>query len=161
MINNVKSAENEKVYTNNIIRSKETGITLIALVVTIIVLLILAGVTLNIALNNEGLIGRARNAKETYKQGEQNDLAALERLDQYVEDYELISFYIDDVEYKAEEGMTWEEWMESDYKPSNMTVSEDSNWILINGKGVNYNRYVQLDDIIMENVHYRLKPLAL
>lgn len=159
MINNVKSAENEKVYTNNIIRSKETGITLIALVVTIIVLLILAGVTLSIAIDNGGLIGRARSAKETYKQGEQNDLAALERLDQYVEDYELISFYIDDVEYKAEDNMTWDEWSKSSYKPSNFNVSKDSNWIIINGYGVNYNRYVQLDDIIMENVHYRLEEL--
>ena len=159
MINNVKSAENEKVYTNNIIRSKETGITLIALVVTIIVLLILAGVTLSIAIDNGGLIGRARNAKETYKQAEQNDLAALERIDQYVEDYELISFYIYDVEYKAEEGMTWEEWMESDYKPSDLLASKKHGCIMINGKGITYNdngRYEQLSYNIKENMHYQL-----
>lgn len=156
MINNVKSAENEKVYTNNVIKNKETGITLIALVVTIIVLLILAGVTLSIAIDNGGLIGRARSAKETYKQGEQNDLAALERIDQYVEDYELISFYIDDVEYKAEEDMTWEEWMESDYKPSNMIASKSDGFIAINGKGIVDNDYEHLNYKIKENVHYRL-----
>ena len=43
---------------------KEKGITLIALVVTIIILLILAGVTLNIALSGNGLFERAKDAGE-------------------------------------------------------------------------------------------------
>ena len=50
------------------------GITLIALVVTIIVLLILAGVTINLALNNKGLIEKAkitREATETAKLAEE------------------------------------------------------------------------------------------
>ena len=65
---------------------KETGITLIALVVTIIVLLILAGVTLSIAIDNGGIIGRARNAKETYRQAEENDAKALESIDNFLEE---------------------------------------------------------------------------
>ena len=63
----------------------ERGITLIALVVTIIVLLILAGVTLNIAIDNGGLISRARQAKDTYAKAEQNDLETLTRIDNYME----------------------------------------------------------------------------
>ncbi len=43
---------------------KENGITLIALVITIIVLLILAGVTLNFALNEKGIISRTKDTKE-------------------------------------------------------------------------------------------------
>ena len=43
---------------------KEEGITLIALVVTIIILLILAGVTLNIALSDNGLFKRAKEGTE-------------------------------------------------------------------------------------------------
>ena len=42
--------------------SKVRGITLIALVVTIIVLLILAGVTIGMATSNDGIIKRASNA---------------------------------------------------------------------------------------------------
>ena len=45
---------------------QENGITLIALVVTIIILLILAGVTLNMALSGEGLFSRARQAADEY-----------------------------------------------------------------------------------------------
>ena len=42
------------------------GITLIALVVTIIILLILAGVTINLAINQQGIITRAKQATEMY-----------------------------------------------------------------------------------------------
>ena len=44
-----------------------TGITLIALVVTIVVLIILAGVAINMAIGEKGLITKAINAKETQK----------------------------------------------------------------------------------------------
>lgn len=44
--------------------TKTRGITLIALVVTIVVLLILAGVTLNLVLGNNGIVNRAKDAKE-------------------------------------------------------------------------------------------------
>ncbi len=53
--------------------NKEKGITLIALVVTIIILLILAGVTLSLALNQEGLFNRARNAGEQYEAAQKNE----------------------------------------------------------------------------------------
>ena len=43
---------------------KENGITLIALIVTIIILIILAGITIGILTGEEGLIGNANNAKE-------------------------------------------------------------------------------------------------
>ena len=44
--------------------NRNKGITLIALVVTIIILLILAGITLSLALNDNGIIKHAKNAKE-------------------------------------------------------------------------------------------------
>lgn len=55
------------------INIKEKGITLIALVVTIIVLLILAGVTINIALGNDGLIERAKQTKEEKIVGDEKE----------------------------------------------------------------------------------------
>ena len=41
------------------------GITLISLVVTIVVLIILAGISLNLLLREDGLIAKAREAKTT------------------------------------------------------------------------------------------------
>lgn len=43
---------------------REKGITLIALVITIIVLLILAGITLNLVIGENGIIANAQNSKE-------------------------------------------------------------------------------------------------
>lgn len=54
---------------------KERGITLVALVVTIIVLLILAGVTIGMATSDKGIFKRASNAADTWNQarGNEND----------------------------------------------------------------------------------------
>ena len=45
------------------VRIKEKGITLVALVVTIIVLLILSGITLQISLGDYGIISQTASAK--------------------------------------------------------------------------------------------------
>ena len=49
------------------------GITLIALVVTIVVLLILAGVSISLVLNNNGVISKAKDAKYSTEKGQAQD----------------------------------------------------------------------------------------
>ena len=56
------------------------GITLIALVVTIVVLLILAGITINLVFSENGIIKKAQDAAEAQKQAEESDKEALEGL---------------------------------------------------------------------------------
>lgn len=51
---------------------KEKGITIIALSVTIIVLLILAGISIKLVLDNNGIIGNAQTAKNQYIEAEAN-----------------------------------------------------------------------------------------
>ena len=46
---------------------QEKGITLIALVITIVILLILAGLTINLALGDGGLAQKAKEATENYQ----------------------------------------------------------------------------------------------
>lgn len=53
------------------------GITLIALVVTIVVLLILSGVSLNLVIGNNGIITRASQANERAKIGEEKESIAV------------------------------------------------------------------------------------
>ena len=50
--------------TRKLQKKQEKGITLIALIVTIVVLLLLAGVTLNLVLSNNGVISKAKQAVE-------------------------------------------------------------------------------------------------
>ena len=52
---------------------QEEGITLIALVVTIVVLLILAGISLNLVLGQNGVIGKAKDAKNLTEKGQAQD----------------------------------------------------------------------------------------
>ena len=59
---------------------EEKGITLIALVVTIIVLIILAGVSINLVFGNLGIITKAKEAKRMQEQAELNEQIALGEL---------------------------------------------------------------------------------
>ena len=59
---------------------KQNGITLVALVITIIVLLILAGVTLNIVLNS-GIINKSENAVAKYQETSGNETDQINYLD--------------------------------------------------------------------------------
>ena len=60
------------------VKLKEQGITLVALVVTIIVLLILAGVTINMATSGTGIFGRAKNAANIYRESVADENTALD-----------------------------------------------------------------------------------
>ena len=66
---------------------KERGITLVALVITIIILLILAGVTLTTALSNNGLFIRTKEATEKYKGSEEQEK---ESIDDIIDEYDSI-----------------------------------------------------------------------
>ena len=59
---------------------EEKGITLIALVVTIIVLIILAGVSINLVFGNLGIVTKAKEAKRMQEQAELNEQIALGEL---------------------------------------------------------------------------------
>ena len=59
-----KKYENRNVGADVSVCPKEKGITLIALVITIIVLLILAGVTISMVVGENGILTRAKEAKE-------------------------------------------------------------------------------------------------
>ena len=63
---------------------KTKGITLIALVVTIVVLLILAGVSINMVLGENGIVTKAKDARDKTEQAKQNDLAQLDKLDNWI-----------------------------------------------------------------------------
>lgn len=56
----------------------EKGITLIALIITIVVLIILATVTLNFGFGEDGLMDRAQDAKELTEQTTQEETEKLQ-----------------------------------------------------------------------------------
>ena len=62
----------------------QTGITLVALVVTIVVLLILAGVSINLVLGENGLITQAKEAKEQTKAAEANEKESMDSASDWI-----------------------------------------------------------------------------
>ena len=68
--------------TNN--KRTQNGITLIALVVTIVVLLILAGVSLNAIFSENGIINRAKDAQNKMNEAQNNDWDTINGLDNWI-----------------------------------------------------------------------------
>ena len=62
------------------IKKSKKGITLVALVVTIVVLLILAGVTITALLGDDGIIKKAQNAADSTNSAVQNELSGMNSL---------------------------------------------------------------------------------
>ena len=80
---------NKKKIISKEIKRKVEGITLIALVVTIIVLLILAGVAINLTIGSNGIFTRGQNAVDRYEEArydEEDEMnKAVDVLDQYLD----------------------------------------------------------------------------
>ena len=68
------------------IMERNGGITLVALVVTIVVLLILAGISLNLVLGQNGIISRAQDARNQTVEGQVNTEKAVNALTDEMED---------------------------------------------------------------------------
>ena len=69
------------------VSEKNKGITLVALVITIIILLILAGITIS-SLTNTGLFGKAQEAKEKTKAAEANQTKILDEYETVLNQYD-------------------------------------------------------------------------
>ena len=68
------------------LKKEVKGITLVTLVVTIIVLLILAGVAISFTLGEDGIFKRAKKATETYENAQRNEEESLKELSNYLDD---------------------------------------------------------------------------
>ncbi len=69
------------------IKNKSDGITLIALVITIIVLLILAGVSISMLVGENGIITQAQKAKENTEKAAKDEMVGLNNIEDYINEY--------------------------------------------------------------------------
>ena len=69
------------------IKNKQ-GITLVALVITIVVLLILTGVSLNLVIGNEGILTKSKEASNKYGQQNENEQEDLDNIEYLIEGME-------------------------------------------------------------------------
>ena len=184
----------EKIKTNKKLKRKaysnQTGITLIALVVTIVVLLILAGVSVNALLGDSGIIGKAKEAQNKMNEAKESDLEEINKLTNWIDskvngtteeptqpEGKVIKFKLQCVydrmeEYEAIEGMTWTEWMESDYSKINSDIEFKESYqevmfyyeyVNAQGSSLPTSGYIEqgstrvkVSDTIIENVQYSM-----
>jgi len=112
----------KNVGTDLVSACRERGITLVALIITIIVMLILVGVSVQVLINSN-LIGTAQDAAnrtETKYQEEGNISEIIvgnttyESIDKYMNPGKTITFYVDETAYTAVEGWDWATFIEND-----------------------------------------------
>ena len=116
MESNLTCAKSKKFYKD------QKGITLIALVITIVVLLILAGVTINAVFSDSGIIKRAQTAQEKIDKAKRNELYGINEVDKWITEntVPMITFTVQELNgkdktYKVEKGMTWKQAFEAGY----------------------------------------------
>ena len=112
---------------------REKGITLIALIVTIIVLLILAGVTISLVVGNQGIIGKTKDATSKYSQRQAEEQVAILMQEYAMENAEKGTKLEDFLKEKKEDGTI------TDYKANNdgtATISKDGYNVTVNDNGV-------------------------
>lgn len=64
----------------------QKGITLVALVVTIIVLIILAGISISLVLGDNGIVTKAKAGRENYQYAANEEKVQYQEFDTYVEE---------------------------------------------------------------------------
>ena len=91
------------------------------MVVTIVVLLILAGVSISLILVNNGIIQKSKDARRQYEQAKVNEEDTLNQINNTIDQYTKIKFYLEThsgvdtsniiTEYTVEIGTTWREFV--------------------------------------------------
>ncbi len=102
----------------NLEELNENGITLVALVVTIIVLLILAGVSLSLVLGDNGIITRAQDAITKYKEAEAKEQW---QMNNFTNEYENVYDFMWDMQNQGYSvGFDGNAVLAYDYKSNNL-----------------------------------------
>ena len=119
--------------------SKQKGVTLIALVITIIVLIILAGVSMNALVGENGIITQAQRAKEETEQGKREEEKALLSLEEQMNQAFGESFNVQEGVNRPNltSGMTPIKFVEPSSNEKGKvekTDSTDTNWYDYNAK---------------------------
>ena len=116
---------------------KQSGITMLALVITIIILLILAGVTINMATSGSGIFGRAKNTANIYKESVAKENTALDEYGSAIEKADRIADGVYNEEQKVnapvlKQGMTPVKFEVNEKDTSKMktveTTTDDKEW---------------------------------
>ncbi len=130
-------------------KNKQTGITLIALVVTIIVLIILAGVSISMVVGDNGIITQAQRAKEETANATEKEKIELAVVASQLRSEDNMRINKDDLEYELQQQLD-EEFELTDNKDGSFLIainSEKIYYISESGKVVEESHILQVASV--------------
>ena len=146
-------------------QEKQTGITLVALVITVVVMLILAGVAIAAVVDGDGLFSKTREATETYKNEVDKEGHMLENLieqiDHYIQDSGNVEVVIENQTFTGGTTGSYSDpiipkgfapineneakWGSEDGYKKGLVIQDESGnqfvWIPVDGTTVKFERY--------------------
>lgn len=131
---------------------KEYGITLIALVISIIVIIILAGVTINSLINN-GIIDKAKAATQEYKNTQNYEETQIAKYTNDINNYVYGNRDYTQINYSLEEQDTGIKWLDNKNIYKKTLVYTDSNLLSTGYHQVDHN-IDNIDSIIKISIMY-------
>ena len=123
-------------------KKKEEGITLVALVITIVILLILAGISIS-ALTNQGLFGKAKEAKQKSENAQREEQNVLNEYEESLDKYSESGIKASDIA-KAEDKSKYYGKVVTGYTPTNGATVQ--NWKIFYADSNNI--YLIADDYV-------------
>ena len=140
------------------IRKKNNGITLIALVITIIVLLILAGVTIATLTGENGILTKATDAKEQTEIGDEQEKVKLSAVGALAKDNggEIKRSYLND-ELTSYIGTEGTDYTLSESAPFIVTYSDSGKSYIIDENG-NVSEYVDIAQYVKVGAYVNYNP---
>ena len=115
-------------------RMKISGITLVALIVTIVILLILAGITI-MQLNNNGLLKNTKLAKEKYTNSQKEENSVIDDYSNQIDNYEVAGNRRDTITISKEDYQLLKSLFSKNTDQPTVNMMKPNNWQV----GVEYN----------------------
>ena len=123
--------QKKQLKNSNIFPKNNKGITLIALVITIVVLLILAGVTINIAINN-GILNNSKKAVDEYKVSEyKENIEVIKTGEQFKKISENLQDSLKDLVVSKLNDEDWVKNVESTGEENQIKIVTEDNYVII------------------------------
>ena len=140
------------------VSEKEIGITLIALVVTIIILLILAGVTIGVATNGTSLFEKAKLATDEYNNKAEQEETELSKATNEINSYIDGNRNFSNINFSTEEQDTGIKWVDGKTIYQKTLVSTETYRLLSTGDWQNVpgwsQEFTNTDKFISAESHY-------
>lgn len=133
---------------------KQTGITLIALVITIIVLLILAGVSINAVVGNNGVLNKAQNAVKNTAKAELEEIIGMYDMSQFMGEKKDFKEYLIESSMVTTEEISSNDLIKLNGVDTHLGISTQKGLEIISEEVANGNDYTGVTFYLLNDIEF-------